>query len=78
MANIFDGLDIQSQSGLAIGGFLANGQLGMRTVLPKQHLMEIFGAVMQIQQKMMQQPSPQPNPQSTPDPHLDLHPHKND
>ncbi|MFC1739191.1 hypothetical protein ACFL1G_09095 [Planctomycetota bacterium] len=68
MPDIFGGLNIPSQSSLAIGGQIADGQLGMRTVLPKQHLMEIFGAVMQIQQKMMPQQMPQPSQQSTPAP----------
>ena len=68
MPDIFGGLNIPSQSSLAIGGYTANGQIGMRTVLPKQHLMEIFGAVMQIQQKMMPQMQPQPAPTPTPAP----------
>ena len=56
--NIFKDLNLPSQSSLAIGGKIADGQIGTRTVLPKQHLMEIYGAVMQIQKKMMQQPAP--------------------
>ena len=64
MPDIFGELNIPSQSSLAIGGRIDDGQLGTRTVLPKQHLIEIFGAAMQIQQKMM----PQPSPQSTPAP----------
>ena len=64
MPDIFGELNIPSQSSLAIGGRIDDGQLGTRTVLPKQHLIEIFGAAMQIQQKMM----PQPSQQSTPAP----------
>lgn len=48
-------LNVPSQSSLAIGGYSADGQSTMRMVLPKQHLMEIMNAVMQIQQKVMQQ-----------------------
>jgi hypothetical protein len=61
MPDIFGGLNISSQSSLAIGGYTADGQSSMRVVLPKQHLMEIFGAVMQIQQKMMPQQSQESN-----------------
>ena len=64
MPDIFGGLNVPSQSSLAIGGKVADGQSSVRLILPKQHLMEIFGAVMQIQQKMM----PQPSQQSTPAP----------
>ena len=64
MPDIFGGLNISSQSSIAIGGYTADGQSSMRVVLPKQHLMEIVGAVIQIQQKMM----PQPSQQSTPAP----------
>ncbi|MDD5457972.1 MAG: hypothetical protein PHF37_01065 [Phycisphaerae bacterium] len=65
--NIFADINNPTQSSLAIGGKIADGQIGTRIVLPKQHLMEIFGAVMQIQQKMMmqhqqQQPTPAPAP----------------
>jgi hypothetical protein len=52
-ADLFAGLDLPSESSLAIGGKCADGQAGMRLVLPKQHLLEIMNAVMQIQQKMM-------------------------
>lgn len=53
--NIFSGLNLQSQSSLVIGSKVADGQLGLRTALPKQHLIEIVTAAMQIQQQMMQQ-----------------------
>lgn len=62
MPDIFGGLNISSQSSLVIGGKDTDGQSNMRLILPKQHLMEIIGAVMQIQQKMMQQPSQQSTP----------------
>ena len=68
MPDIFGGLNVPSQSSLAIGGQTANGQVGIRMVLPKQHLMEIVTAGMQIQQKMMPQMAPQPAPQPTPTP----------
>jgi thiol-disulfide isomerase/thioredoxin len=53
--NIFSGMTIQSQSCLVMGGKIADSQFGMRTVLPKQHLIEVVTAAMQIQQQMMQQ-----------------------
>ena len=59
MPDIFGGLDLPSQSSLAIGGYSTDGQCSMRLVMPKQHLMEIMSAAMQIQQKMM---PPQPAP----------------
>jgi hypothetical protein len=62
---LFSGLNLPSQSSLAIGGYSADGQTTMRLVLPKQHLMEIMNAVMQIQQKVMQQtqqPEQEPEP----------------
>jgi hypothetical protein len=67
MPDIFGGLNIPSQSSLAIGGRIDDGQLETRIVLPKQHLIEIFGAAMQIQQKMMPM-MPQPGQQTTPTP----------
>jgi thiol-disulfide isomerase/thioredoxin len=53
-ANIFSGINIQSQSSLMAGARIADGQFGMRLALPKQHLIEVVTAGMQIQQKMMQ------------------------
>ena len=64
--DIFGGLNVPSQSSLAIGGQTANGQIGMRTILPKQHLMEIVSAGMQIQKKMMPTMAPQPAPAPVP------------
>ena len=53
---LFSGLgSIPSQSSLAMGGKISDGQISTRIVLPKQHLMEVMAAVMQIQQKTMQQ-----------------------
>ncbi len=52
-ADLFAGLNLSSASSLAIGGKCADGQAGMRMILPKQHLLEIMNAAMQIQQKMM-------------------------
>ncbi len=52
---LFSGLgSIPTQSSLAMGGQISDGQISLRTVLPKQHLMEVMAAVMQIQQKAMQ------------------------
>lgn len=54
--DLFKGLgNIPTQSSLAIGGQVADGLISVRTVLPKQHLVEVMAAVMQIQQKAMQQ-----------------------
>jgi thiol-disulfide isomerase/thioredoxin len=53
-ANIFSGINIQSQSSLIAGARVADGQFGMRIALPKQHLIEVVTAGMQIQQKLMQ------------------------
>ncbi|MBN1457746.1 MAG: hypothetical protein JW912_07840 [Sedimentisphaerales bacterium] len=55
MPDIFSGLYVNSQSSIAIGGKIADGQIRTRTVLPKQHLMEIFNTVMQIAMKQSQQ-----------------------
>jgi len=66
MPDIFGGLNVPSKSSLAIGGQTANGQFGTRTILPKQHLMEIFSAAIQIQQKMMPPMPSQPQPSATP------------
>ncbi|MEN8127531.1 MAG: TlpA disulfide reductase family protein [Planctomycetota bacterium] len=53
VAAIFGGLeDIPTQSCLATGGKIADGQAAMRLAIPKQHLIEIVAVVMQIQQKM--------------------------
>ncbi|MCE5184720.1 MAG: TlpA family protein disulfide reductase [Planctomycetaceae bacterium] len=54
MKDIFKGINIQSQSTLVLGGKVADGQLGLRIALPKQHLMEVVTAGMQIQQQIMQ------------------------
>lgn len=68
MPDIFGGLNVPSQSSLAIGGYTADGQSSTRIIVPKQHLMEIVTAGMQIQQKMMPQMAPQQAPQPTPTP----------
>lgn len=52
-SDLFAGLDLPSESSLAIGGKCADGQAGIRLILPKQHLLEIMNAATQIQQKMM-------------------------
>lgn len=53
-ANIFSGINMQSQSSLIMGARMADGQFGMRIAMPKQHLVEVVTAAMQIQQKVMQ------------------------
>ncbi|MDH4202534.1 MAG: TlpA family protein disulfide reductase [Phycisphaerae bacterium] len=47
---MFGGLkDVQTQSCLVMGGNISDGQAAMRLAVPKQHLVEIIGAVMQMQ-----------------------------
>jgi hypothetical protein len=43
--------DVKSQSCLVLGGKVADGEAAMRLAIPKQHLMEIIAAVMQMQQQ---------------------------
>ena len=60
-AAMFSGLkDVQTQSCLVTGGKVADGQAALRLAIPKQHLVEIVGIAMQIQQQAMamQQQSP--------------------
>jgi hypothetical protein len=45
----------KSQSNIAVAGNAANGRLAVQIALPKQHLQEVIGAVMQMQQQQMQQ-----------------------
>jgi peroxiredoxin len=50
VAAMFSGLkDVQTQSCLVMGGNISDGQAAMRLAIPKQHLVEIVGAVMQMQ-----------------------------
>jgi thiol-disulfide isomerase/thioredoxin len=50
IAAMFSGLkDVQTQSCLVMGGNISDGQAAMRLAVPKQHLVEIIGAVMQMQ-----------------------------
>ena len=61
IAGMFGGLkDVQTQSCLVTGGKIADGQAALRLAIPKQHLVEIVGIAMQIQQQAMamQQQSP--------------------
>ncbi len=46
----------KSQSNLAIAGGAANGKMSVQIAIPKQHLQELMGAFMQMQQQGMQQP----------------------
>jgi len=53
-AALLSGLkDAQTQSCMAIGGKIADGQAALRLALPKQHLIEIVTAAMQVQQQTM-------------------------
>jgi hypothetical protein len=45
----------KSQSNLAIAGNAANGKMSVQIAIPKQHLQELMGAFMQMQQQGMQQ-----------------------
>jgi hypothetical protein len=49
----------KSQSNIALAGSAANGRLAIQIALPKQHLQELMGAFMQMQQQMQQQQQPQ-------------------
>ncbi|MFZ9023565.1 MAG: TlpA family protein disulfide reductase [Anaerohalosphaeraceae bacterium] len=54
VADMFSGLkDVQTQSCLVTGGAIADGQAALRLAVPKQHLVEIVGMAMQIQQQAM-------------------------
>lgn len=48
-------MDVPTQSCMAISATVGKGKINSRLALPKQHLMEIITAAMQVQQKMMQQ-----------------------
>ena len=54
--------NVPTQSCLVTGGKISDGQAALRIALPKQHLVEIVTAAMQIQQKMMMQTQPQSQP----------------
>jgi hypothetical protein len=57
----------QSQSSIAIAERMTGGSLSVELALPKQHLMEMMGAFMQMQQQQMQpQGQPQTQPQKQP------------
>lgn len=47
--------EIPTQSCIAIAGRTNNGKANLQITLPKQHLQELFGVVMMIQQQMMMQ-----------------------
>ncbi|MCD6175973.1 MAG: TlpA family protein disulfide reductase [Planctomycetes bacterium] len=52
--DVFSGMEgIQSQSCLVMGGTVSDGGTSLRIALPKQHLVEVVTAVMQIQQQAM-------------------------
>lgn len=55
-AGMFSGLkDIPTQSCFVTGGKISDGSASLRIALPKQHLIEVVSAAMQIQQKMQQE-----------------------
>jgi hypothetical protein len=70
MEGMFDDLNISSKSCLAFAGSSANGKLTTQIALPKEHLTEIMGVVMQIQAKAMQNmmQQQQPAPEAAPAP----------
>jgi hypothetical protein len=57
---------VQSKSDIAIAGKMAGGSLGIDLALPKQHLMEIVGVFMQMQQQKMQEQRQQNQPPAQP------------
>lgn len=52
-------ISAQSQSDIALAGKMTGGNLNVDMALPKQHLIEIVSAFMQLQQQMQQQQQPQ-------------------
>jgi thiol-disulfide isomerase/thioredoxin len=51
-SNLSKNLNVESQSTLVVGGHATDGQMAVRWVLPKQHLIEIVAMGIQIQQQM--------------------------
>lgn len=54
-AKLLEGIPMNTQSSMAIGTHIDGGRVRTTIALPKQHLMEIVGVTMQIQQKIMMQ-----------------------
>ncbi|MHC4518756.1 MAG: hypothetical protein ACYTAS_09230, partial [Planctomycetota bacterium] len=59
-------VQINTQSNLAMVGNVGNGKMTMELAVPKQHVQEIMGVVMQVQQQMQPQTEPQTQPQTQP------------
>lgn len=55
-------VQINSQSNVAMVGNVSNGKMTMELAVPKQHVQEIMGVVMQMQQQMQPQTQPQAQP----------------
>ncbi len=53
---------VQSKSNIALAGKMTTGSLGIDLAVPKQHLMEIMGVFMQMQQQRMQEQRQQSQP----------------
>lgn len=60
-------MDVSSQSaGLAFSADIGGGKLLTNVAIPKQHALELIGAVMKMQQQQMQQKQQQEKPAQTP------------
>jgi len=53
MSNMFSAFDVPSESCMAIAGNVEGSRFTVDVIMPKQHLMEIVTAFMQMQQQMM-------------------------
>ncbi|MCK5001168.1 MAG: hypothetical protein KAS23_16605, partial [Anaerohalosphaera sp.] len=53
-AGMFSGFNIDSKSCLVMAGNVGDGKVSVDIAFPKQHLMEMMAAVMQMQQQQMQ------------------------
>ena len=55
IAKMFSAFNIDSKSCLAMAGNVGDGKVSVDIAFPKQHLMEIMAAALQMQQQIMQQ-----------------------
>jgi hypothetical protein len=55
VAGMLSGISGDSRSCMALAGKIDDGRVDACVVIPKDHLMEVMGAFMQMQMKKMQQ-----------------------
>jgi len=55
MIAMFEQLNMPTKSCIAVAGYVDNGRASEDIIIPKDHLLEVMGAFMQIQQQMMMQ-----------------------